>query len=150
MGKHLVMAESFLTSFLEEHGKDRNAQPVREGALLRRSSSQTVFVEMWLLSHHSKRPCLLLCPFVCFCNFAGGYHWFALPLSSQQRRAGCTILGVLVGISWLQQSTGAIPLKGRKIYLAQGFRGFHCVMAGKMWQIKDHVAATELGGTEDL
>lgn len=73
-----------------------------------------------------------------------------LPLSSQQRRAGCTILGVLVGISWLQQSTGAIPPKGRKIYLAQGFRGFHCVMAGKMWQIKDHMAATELGGTEDL
>lgn len=44
MGKHLVRAESSLSSFLKEHRKDRNAQPVREGALLRRSSSQTVLM----------------------------------------------------------------------------------------------------------
>lgn len=77
-GKHLVRAESSLTSFLKEHRKDRNAQPVREGALLRRSSSQTVLIKMWLLPRRSKRPCVLLRPFVCFCNFAGGYHWFDL------------------------------------------------------------------------
>lgn len=129
MGKHLVRAESFLTSFLEEHGKDRNAQPVREGALLRRSSSQTVFMEMWLLSHCFKRPCLLLHPFV-FVILLVATIGLTLPLSSQRRRAGCTIMGVLVGISWLQQSTGAIPLKGRKIYLA-GFQRFSLYHGGK-------------------
>lgn len=78
MGKHLVRAESFLTSSLEDHKKDRHAQPVREGALLRRSSSQTVHGDMVIVT--SSQETLPSPSSLCFCNFAGSYHWFDLAI----------------------------------------------------------------------
>lgn len=93
MGKHLVRAESSLSSFLKEHRKDRNAQPVREGALLRKSSSQTVFIP--------KDLAFSFVPLFVFVILLVATIGLTLALSSQQRRAGCAILGVLVGILWL-------------------------------------------------
>lgn len=76
-------------------------QPVREGALLRRSSSQTVLMKMWLRHVVPKDLAFSFVPLFVFVILLVATIGLTLALSIQQRRAGCAILSVLVGISWL-------------------------------------------------